>query len=265
VTRIALLAFAVLVAGPAAAQPASSAPPPWTGDYAADRDYDPAAMAHARMMAREEMGGMRFSKVALKLGEYQSGSDGGGYRWDAEAWFGGDINRLAIRTEGEGKAKGGLEAAEAQLLYSRAISPYFDVQAGVRQDVSPRGRTYLTLGTQGLAPYWADLEGAVFVSTNGQVLARGEATYDLRLFQRVVLQPRLEVNLAAEDDAKARIGSGLSNAELGLRLRYEIRREFAPYVGVSWERRFGRTASFARAAGESADGTAFVVGLSGWF
>jgi len=275
VTRFPLLALALVIAGPAAAQQvdhsrmpgmqaAAKAPgevrsPPWTGDY------DSAAMAHARMMAREEMGGMRFSKLALKLGEWQSGSEGGGYRWDAEGWLGGDINRLAIRTEGEGKAKGGLDAAEAQLLYSRAVSPYFDLQAGVRQDVSPRGHVYLTVGTQGVLPYWAEVDAAVFLSTKGQVLARGEAAYDLRLSQRVVLQPRLELNLAVQDDPRSHIGSGLSNAELGLRLRYEVKHEFAPYIGLSWDRRFGRTASFVRASGESPDAASFVVGLTGWF
>ena len=269
--RLWALALPLLAAAaPAWAQEAPPAPaaataPAWSGDYAADRTYDPAAMAQARMMAKAEMGAMRFSKVMLKLGEFQTGSDGGGYRWDAEAWYGGDLNRLALRTEGEGKATGGLEAGEAQLLYSRAVSRYFDLQAGVRQDFAPHGKTYLTVGTQGVLPYWVEVDGAAFLSTKGELLARGEAAYDLRLFQRVVLQPRVELNLAAQDAPESRIGAGLTNAELGLRLRYEIRREFAPYIGVSWDRRFGKTASFVRAAGERPESTAFVVGLTGWF
>jgi copper resistance protein B len=254
-------------AAPAAAAPASApeAPPAWTGDYAADRYYDPAAMAHARMMAREEMGGMRFSKVMLNLAEYQTGAHGDGYRWDGQAWFGGDVNRFVLRSEGEGRAKDGLESAEAQALYSRAVGRYLDVQAGVRQDFSPHPRTYLALGAQSLLPYWFEVEGSVFLSTKGEVLARAEGTYDLRLTQRLVLQPRAELNFAAQSSRETRTGSGLSNAELGLRLRYEIRREFAPYIGVSWDKRFGRTADYDRAAGESPEATTFVVGLRTWF
>jgi copper resistance protein B len=240
-------------------------PPAWTGDYAADRAFDPHAMAHARAMAREEMGGMRFSKVMLNLFEYQTGGRPNGYRWDGQAWFGGDINRLVVRSEGEGGVKDGLEAGEVQALYSRAVSRYVDLQGGLRQDFAPVGRTYLTLGAQALLPWWLEVEGALFVATTGEVLARAEGTYDLRLTQRLVLQPRAELNFAAQDTAATRTGSGLSNAELGLRLRYEVRREFAPYVGVSWDRRVGRTADFVRAAGEDPAATRFVVGLRTWF
>jgi len=114
-------------------------------------------------------------------------------------------------------------------------------------------------------PYWFDVEGAVFLSTKGEVLVRVEGTYDLRLTQRLVLQPRAELNFAAQDTAETRTGSGLSNAELGLRLRYEIRREFAPYIGVSFDRRFGGTADYARVAGEDVKATSFVVGVRAWF
>jgi copper resistance protein B len=248
-----------------AAAPAAPAAPPWSGDYAADGYYDPQAMAHARMMAREEMGGMRFSKVMLNLAEYQAGSKGDGYRWDGAAWFGGDINRWVLRSEGEGSVKDGLETGEAQALYSRAVGRYTDLQAGIRQDFSPHARTYAAVGAQSLLPYWFDVEGALFLSTKGELLARVEGSYDLRLFQRVVLQPRAELNFAAQDTKETRTGSGLSNAELGLRLRYEFRREFAPYIGVSWDKRFGKTADYWRAAGDSPESTTFVVGLRTWF
>lgn len=255
-------------AGPPPSAPsteAPAAPPAWTGDYVADRYFDPQAMTHARAMAREEMGGMRFSKIMLNLAEYQTGSHGDGYRWDGQAWFGGDINRVVVRSEGEGRVKDGLEAGEVQALYSRAVGRYVDLQAGVRQDFAPRGRTYATAGAQALFPYWFEAEGAIFVSTQGDVLARAEGSYDLRLFQRVVLQPRAELNFAAQNSPETGVGSGLSNAELGLRLRYEIRREFAPYIGVSWDRRVGKTADYVRAAGESPEATTFVVGLRSWF
>jgi copper resistance protein B len=288
-SRLALLAAAALAAAsPVAAQevdhshrpamnmPAAPAPgqavpapeagsPAWTGDYAADRYWDPHAMAHARAMAREEMGGMRFSKLMLNLFERQAGGKAGGYRWDGEAWFGGDLNRLVVRSEGEGSANEGLETGEVQALYSRAVSRYVDLRGGVRQDFAPVGRTYFTLGAQALLPYWFDLEGALFVSTTGEVLARAEGGYDLQLTQRLVLQPRAELNFAAQDTPETRTGRGLSDAELGLRLRYEIRREFAPYVGVSWDRRVGRSADYLRAAGENPAAARFVVGLRTWF
>ncbi|MDB5495148.1 MAG: copper resistance precursor, partial [Phenylobacterium sp.] len=129
----------------------------------------------------------------------------------------------------------------------------------------PRARTYLTVGTQTLLPYWFDVEGAVFLSTKGEVLGRVEGYYDLRLTQRLVLQPRAEFNLAAQNSAETRTGSGLSDAILDLRLRYEIRHAFAPYIGVSYQRRFGRTADYARLAGQDPESTRFVVGLMAWF
>jgi copper resistance protein B len=240
-------------------------PPPARADHAADRYFDPARMAAARAVLREEHGGAVSSKVMANILDYQAGPGGGGYRWDGQAMFGGDINRLVLKSEGEGSSRAGLDTAEAQALYSRAIGRYFDLQAGLRQDFSPHARTYLALGTEGLAPYWFDVAGALFLSSQGEVLGRVEGTYDVRLTQRLVLQPRIELNLAAQDTAETRTGSGLSKAELGLRLRYEIRHEFAPYIGVSYDRRFGKTADYARLAGEDPESTSFVVGLRAWF
>lgn len=239
-------------------------PPPPPKDYAAERFFDPATMAAARAILREEHGGARLSKVMVNLAEYQAGS-GGGYRWEGQAWVGGDIDRFVLKTEGEGSRREGLDGAEVQGLYSHAIGPYFDVQAGVRQDFKPHARTYATVGFEGLAPYWFDVEGALFLSSKGELLARLEGTYDLRLTQRLILQPRAELNLAAQDTRETRTGSGISNAELGLRLRYEVTRQFAPYVGVSYDRKFGKTGDYARALGEDAEATRFVVGLRAWF
>ena len=241
-----------------------SQPPPPPGDHAADHFFDPAAMQAARATLRQEHGGAPLSMVMLNLAEYQAGG-GGGYRWDGQGWFGGDINRFVVKSEGEGSRRDGLDSGEVQALYSRAIGPYFDLQAGARQDFAPRGRTYATVGFQGLVPYWFDVEGAVFVSTKGEVLGRFESTYDLRLSQRLILQPRVELNLAAQDTPETRTGSGLSNAELGLRLRYEIRREFAPYIGVSYDQKVGKTADYARALGQDPAATTFVVGIRAWF
>ena len=240
------------------------APPSPPRDHLADHFFDPAAMAAARTNLRREHGGASRSKVMANLAEYQARS-GGGYRWEGQAWFGGDINRFVVKTEGEGSRRGGLDTGEVQGLYSHAMSPYFNVQGGVRQDFAPHARTYATVGVEGLAPYWFDVEGAVFVSNRGEVLARAEATYDLRLSQRLILQPRVELNLAAQNSIETRTGAGLSNAEFGLRLRYEIRREFAPYIGVSYDRKLGKTADYARGLGQDPAAASFVFGVRAWF
>ena len=239
-------------------------PPPPAKDHAADRYYEPAVMAAARAQLREEHGGAVLSMVMANLAEYQA-RNGGGYRWEGQGWVGGDINRFVVKSEGGGSRRDGLDAAEAQALYSHAIGPYFDLQAGVRQDFAPRGRTYATVGLQGLAPYWFDVSGTLFLSTQGELLGRLESTYDLRLTQRLILQPRAELNFAAQNTTETHTGSGLSNAELGLRLRYEITREFAPYFGVSWDRKLGKTADFARARGDDVGGVSFVTGIRTWF
>lgn len=250
--------------GMAAPEIPKSPPPPPPKDHAADQVFDPAAMTAARDTLRQEHGGARVSQVFARLAEYRT-QGGGGYRWDGEAWFGGDINRFVLKSEGEGTRREGVEGAELQAVYSRAIGPYFDIQAGVRQDFKPKSRTYATVGFEGLAPYWFDVEGALFLSNKGELLGRLEGTYDLRLTQRLILQPRAELSVSAQDTAETATGSGLSNAELGLRLRYEVRREFAPYIGISYERKFGGTADYARAAGDGADTTSFVVGVRAWF
>lgn len=242
-----------------------AAPPSAPSDRAADRYYAPAAMAAADAAMRAEHGGMRFSQILFNLAEVQVQRGDTGYRWDGAGWFGGDIDRVVVKSEGEGRFGGALDTAEVQALYAHAIGPYFNLQAGVRQDLGVYGgRTHAVLGVEGLAPYWFDVEAALFVSDKG-VRARGEAWYDQRLTQRAILQPRVEVDLAAQDEPDARIGAGLSTVEAGLRLRYEIAREFAPYVGVSWQRRYGATARYARADGDRSGGAALVLGLRGWF
>ncbi len=237
------------------------------GDHAADGVFDPAAMQRAREQLRREHGRSLISKVMLNLGEYRVQDEGDqGYRWEGEARIGGNIHRLVLKSEGEGVVSAGLDSAELQALYSRAITPFYDLQAGLRQDFEPTTRrTYATLGFEGLAPYWFLTQGALFVSDRGDVLARLEGTYDIRLFQRLVLQPQLEINLAAQNVPEAEIGAGLSSLELGLRLRYEWRREFAPYVGFSYDRVFGETADLARAAGDGSSDYGFVAGLRAWF
>lgn len=246
-------------------KPAGDAPPPDPPrDFAADRIFPSGEMAAARAALRREHGGSTVTMIFFNLAEYQVRKRRDGYRWDGEAWVGGDLNRLVVKSEGEGAWGRSVEEAEVQLLYSRAIAPYFDIQAGVRYDIRP-SRAYATIGFEGLAPYWFEVEGALFLSDKGDLLARLEGYYDQRMTQRLILQPRAEFNFAAQDVPETRTGSGLSDIELGLRLRYEIRREFAPYIGVSWARKFGDSARFARADGERAAATSLVLGIRAFF
>ncbi len=249
------------------ALPAGNAPPPPVPtDHAADRVYGEEVMMMGRHHLQQHHGGGNFYQVMFNLAEYQFRNGRDGYRWDGEAWYGGDINRLFVKTEGEGAFRQSVDSAEVQALYSRAIGPYFNLQAGARQDLGPTPRrTYATVGFEGLAPGQFEFSGAAFLSNKGDLLGRLEGYYDERITQRLILQPRAELNFAAQDVPENRIGSGLSNAELGLRLRYEIRREFAPYFGVSWDRKVGDTARFARAAGDNATARSIVAGVRVWF
>jgi copper resistance protein B len=239
------------------------APP---SDWYADRIYSPAEMAASRDQMMKENGAQTTAFVSFNIAEYQARKGRDGFRWDGEGWYGGDINKITVKSEGEGAFGEGVEEAEIQLLYSRAIDPYFNLQAGVRQDLGPGSkRTYATVGFEGLAPYWFEVEGALFLSNKGDLLGRLEGYYDQRITQRLILQPRVEANFALQNVPESKIGSGLSNLELGLRLRYEIVKEFAPYIGVEWAKKTGDTARFARAAGEDADVTSFVAGIRFWF
>jgi copper resistance protein B len=243
----------------------AAAPPP-PADHYADRSFPVAEMRPARAMFRHEQGGETFAQVMFNLAEVQIRNGRDGYRWDGEGRFGGDYNRFVVKSEGEGTFRKGVDAAEVQALYSRAIGPYFNLQAGVRHDFQPSPtQTYATVGIEGLAPYEFETEAALFVSTKGDVLARAEGWYDEHLTQRLILQPRVELNFAAQGVPRDRLGAGLTDAELGLRLRYEISRKIAPYIGISYEAKTGRTADFARADGESPHMTSLVLGIRTWF
>jgi copper resistance protein B len=236
-------------------------------DHAADGVFDPAAMAAARADLRRTHGGLPFSRFAIDQLEIGIGSGRETFSWeDAQFRHGGDLDSLWLKSEGEGSFGEGLERGDVQALWSHAIDPWFDLQAGVRMNFG-RGpeRPHLVLGIQGLAPYWFEIDAAVFLSSKGDLTGRAEAEYDLRLTQRLILQPRLEAELALQDVPELGIGAGLGSVEGGLRLRYEIVREFAPYVGVEYGRALGDTARFARAAGEDAGGWRLVVGTRLWF
>ncbi len=235
--------------------------------HAADLVFGAEAMAAARQILVHENGDVRTTAVIIDRLEAGFGDDGETSLWDVQGWSGGDINRFWWKSEGEGDFDDGLEETELQALYSRAVTPFWDVQAGVRQDFRPDGEdtTHLVLGLQGLAPYWWEVDAAAFLSTEGDLTARVEAEYDQRITQRLILQPRLEIDLSASDIPELEIGSGLSSVEAGLRLRYEFSKEFAPYVGVEWSRAFADTADYIEARGGEADDVRFVVGLKAWF
>jgi copper resistance protein B len=254
------LAFAVSAVTHAQAEEAA---PPWS---MADQYFDADEMAEGRHHILNHHGAMRQLSVMVDRLEVQSSDEGDTLAWDGNAWYGGDVNKLWLKSEGDYSLETDqLEEAEVQALWSRAITPYFDLQGGVRYDLEPKGRTHAVLGIQGLAPYWFEVDAAAFLSSEGDLTARMEAEYEFRLTQRLILQPRLEAELSAQDIPELETGSGLASLNVGLRLRYEIVREFAPYIGVEWQGSFGGTADYLEAADEDRDRAVFVAGVRAWF
>jgi copper resistance protein B len=188
---------------------------------------------------------------------------------EGQVWIGKDLNKLWLKTDVE-RRKSVTETAEVQALYSHAITAFWDAQIGLRHDAKPTPiRSWGVIGLQGLAPYWFDIDTALFVGESGRIAARFSAEYELLLTQRLILTPKVEVNVFGQNDAETGTSSGLSDAKAGLRLRYEIRREFAPYLGVNWNKTFGgkkqnSSTELVKSQGESR-GTEWVVGLRIWF
>ena len=189
-------------------------------------------------------------------------------RWDGQAWIGDDHNRLWLKSEGRynPNGKGRVEDGDHELLYDRPVSPYFDVQAGVRYDLdSGTGRTWAALGIQGLAIGFWNVQATVYASNRGHFALRTNASYDLYLTQRLVLQPQFETNWYTKEDRGRGVGSGLSDIDMGLRLRYDLTRKLSPYAGVAYQRRFGGTQSLTREQGGRVNDVRFLVGLRSWF
>jgi copper resistance protein B len=211
-----------------------------------------------------------YSFLRFDLLDYQRDTDGlDALRWDLLGWFGGDYHRLWMKGEGRFAPREDSEV-EVQVLYGRLIAPFFDLQAGLRFDQRLRPgsdptRVYAVLGVQGLAPYRFDIEPTLFVSNKGKVSARLTAAFDVLLAQRLVLQPRLETNVALQKDTDLGSGAGVNDLDLSLRLRYEIRREFAPYIGFTWQESFGETHDLLTREGAHPAHLAFVAGMRLWF
>jgi copper resistance protein B len=181
--------------------------------------------------------------------------------WDLSFWAGHAFNRLAIRTEGD-RHDGSNERAELQVLWAHTVARWWDVVAGARADFDPgSSKNWAAFGVQGLAPYRFALEATTFIADGGDTAGRVEAEYELLITQRLILQPQVELNWYGQSDPERGVGAGLSNAEFALRLRYEFRREIAPYVGLVRERRFGATADLARVAGADTDDTSLALGV----
>ena len=204
-------------------------------------------------------------KVMIDKLELRNTSGSNALVLDADAWAGYDLDKFWIKTDIE-RVNGNTEEAEVQFLYSRAIAPFWDFQVGWRHDIKPKPtRDYLALGFKGLSPYQFEVDAGLFIGDSGQVNVRLNAEYEYLFTQKWILSPEIEVNVFSEDDPQLGIGSGLSDMELGLRLRYEARREFAPYIGVNWARKFGQTADFAKAGGDDTSDVQLVAGLRIWF
>lgn len=197
--------------------------------------------------------------------EWQDADDGSALNWEAQGWIGGDVDRLWLRSEGE-RTNGKTEEAEVQALWGHSISPWWDLVGGVRQDFKPGDpQTWAAFGIQGLALYNFEAQATAYLGEGGQTAARLEGDYDILLTNKLILQPTAEFNFYGKNDPQRGVGSGLSESEVGLRLRYEVRPQFAPYVGVTWNRAYGRTADYAREEGEDNNEARLVLGVRVWF
>ncbi|THD07362.1 copper resistance protein B [Rhodanobacter lindaniclasticus] len=245
------MAMQPLQVGPAPADARS-------GDYS---DGIAASSAHALHMHGSVPAGM----LLVDQLEAFHGRDGNGQSWEAAGWYGSDTDKLWLRSEGERRG-GRLDDGEVEALWDHAVAAFWSTQLGVRHDfgAGPQ-RNWAAFGVQGLAPYWFEIQATAYVGPSGRSAARLRADYELLFTQRLILQPELEVNLYGKADPARGIGRGISDAKLGLRLRYEIRREFAPYLGVVWTRRFGATADFARTDHQAVFDRQWVAGLRIWF
>jgi copper resistance protein B len=210
--------------------------------------------------------GQIFTFIQAEQLEYRSGTGKDNLAWDAEGWIGTDDDKLRIKAEGEKPNGGKLEKGEFQLLYSRRVSDFFDAVVGLRQDIKPDpDRTFAVFGAQGIAPYMIEVDAAAFVSHEGEVSARLKGETDWLITQKLILQPSAEINVAVQSVKERHVGSGVDSVSAGLRLRYEIVREFAPYVGFHWERKLGQAADYAREEGDRADNRSVVAGVRFWF
>jgi copper resistance protein B len=202
--------------------------------------------------------------TSLKVEADYTGKNGGELRWDVEAWLGSDYQKLWLLSEGAHQ-DGTLEDGQVQLLYGRYLATFWDWRAGLRHDFEPDSLSYAVLGVKGLAPYRFDTDASLYLSEDGDISLGLETKLDLLITQRLIAQPYLELEVFAQDVPELGKGAGLSALSAGLRARYEIRREIAPYADVGYRRLFGDTADFAETAGEDKDEFVVRAGLRLWY
>lgn len=239
--------------------------PPVARDYAADRIFPAERMAPSRQALLRE-GRFRTTVLRIDQLEYRPVPGQDGYAFEVRAWIGSELNRFVLDAVGEGEFGEDPEALEISALWRHAVSPYFNLDLGLRHDFHPAPqRTYAVAGLSGLVPYWIEVQGQLLLSNKGDAHARIELEHDMRLTNRLILQPSLELDVSFQDVPELDIAGGIEKFELGARLRYQVDRRFAPYVGVHWERKLGGTAAIARRHGESASAVSAAFGLRTWF
>jgi len=239
-------------------------------DDARDPNEHSGGYEYRGMAGWEETDELTFSKVIVEQFEYRRNDGNNTLRWDIQGWRGKDYNKFWFKFEGEDEVSTNSGDLELQALYSRSVSAFWDFQIGGRYDREYGGDTtkdrfFAVAGFQGLAPYWFEAEPSLYVSEDGDISARLVSTYDLLFSQRLILQPRLEANISANEVREFNIGRGLNDLQLGLRLRYEVTRKFTPYIGVEWDKKFGDTSDLVRAEGGDDENTALIAGVRFWF
>lgn len=271
-TRPSFLCMLLCIASPAFAQHEHHGMPPVAQPSPAPL---PPPTVEMRAAAFPDLGGMDMrdhmdddpliGTLAFDQLEWRDDGDRVGLAWNLRGWLGHVDNKLWLRSEGE-RSDGRLESGDVELLWGHATGPWWDAMAGVRRDVGQGpDRDWLALGAQGLAPYKLEIETTAYIGESGRLAARAEIEYEVLLTNRLILQPRFEANLYSRDDVQAGVGKGLNDAQWGLRLRYEVRREFAPYIGYAWSRRFGNGRDMAESAGGDASEGQWVAGVRFWF
>lgn len=246
--------------GAHAAMQHEAAPPGLRDPHAYAGGYD-----FSQFPMRHEGGPFKFGVVRVDRFESVRSGDSTLTTYDAQASYGGDFDRAVLKAEGDIES-GELAEAGTELLWSHAVTAFWNLQLGLRYDggAGPQ-RSWLAFGIQGLAPYWFEVDATAYVGEEGRSALSVEAEYELLLTQKLILQPRVEASLYGNSDASRGIGPGLSGLAVGVRLRYEIRRELAPYIGIEWSGKFGGTAGYARDAGADAQETRAIAGVRFWF
>jgi copper resistance protein B len=232
---------------------------------ARDPDAYAEGYAYTDMRGMEQVDHIHVTKVLVDELEFLSGNEGHGVNWTAEGSYGGDQDKLWVRTQGQ-KIPGEIldPTTGAEALWWHATSPFWGTQLGLRQDIGSGAHTYLAFGIQGLAPRWFELQATGYVGSDGRLSARFKASYDMRFTNRLILVPSVEANAYSKADVARGTGAGLGNIETGLRLRYEVQRKFAPYIGYVWERSFAGTADLRRAEHSPVNERRFVAGFRMW-